>query len=126
MPATQAFRDNVLTPAVIGAAYTAFSNANANIGVGISSAAFAATQTDLQGATKTRKGMDATYPTLAGNVITFRSTFGTADANHAWAEFGVFNAAAGGTMMNRTVADNGTKAATETKVFTITVTMGIS
>lgn len=126
MPATTAFRDNVLTPAVVGGTYTAFSNANAYIGVGISTAAFAATQTDLQGATKTRKAMDATYPTVAANVITFRSTFGTADANHAWQEFGVFNAATGGTMMNRTVADNGTKAATETKVFTVQITMGIS
>jgi hypothetical protein len=126
MPGTNAFRDSLALAAIGGAGYVPYSNANAYIGVGISSAAFAATQTDLQGATKTRKGMDATYPTIAGNVITFRSTFGTADANHAWQEFGVFNAATGGTMMNRTVADNGTKAATETKVFTVTITMGIS
>jgi hypothetical protein len=125
MPGTNAYRD-WLALATTGGAVTFFNNANAYIGVGISSAAFAATQTDLQGATKTRKAMDATYPQVSGNVMTFRSTFGTSDANHVWAEFGVHNASTVGTMMNRTVADNGTKAATETKVFTITVTMGIS
>src|SRR5271154_6153221 len=48
---------------LIGAGVTAFDNTNAYIGVGDSSTAAAATQTDLQAsANKLRKAMDATYP----------------------------------------------------------------
>lgn len=110
----------------IGEAVTPFNNANAHIGVGDGTAAAAATQTDLQGASKARKVMDAGYPTRgAGGVLTFRSTFGTADANFAWAEWGVANHATAGTMMNRAVAANGTKANTETRQFTVTVTLAV-
>lgn len=122
MALTNAGRDH-LVQAGIGSAVTAFNNANAHIGVGDSSTAFAATQTDLQAATnKTRKAMDATYPSGAANVITFRSTFGTADANFAWNEWGVFNASTGGTMMNRKVEALGTKTNTQTWQFTVTLT----
>jgi hypothetical protein len=66
----------------------AYANANAHIGVGDSSTAFSAAHTDLQAASnKLRKAMDATYPQQATNVLTFRSTFGTSEANWAWAEF---------------------------------------
>lgn len=109
--------------AAIGGAVTAFNNANAHIGVGDSSTAFAATQTDLQAATnKLRKAQDASYPQISGNVVTFRSTFGPSDANFAWAEWGVFNAASAGTMMNRKVDANGTKASGQTWQFTVTMT----
>ena len=42
--------------------------------------------------------------------------------NFAWAEWGVFNAASGGTMMNRKVDANGTKASGQTWQFTVTMT----
>lgn len=122
MPLTNAGRDHIATT-VIGEAVTAFSNANAHIGVGNSTTAFAATQTDLVGASKTRKGMDATYPTRAGNVLTFRSTFATTDANHAWDEWGVFNAATAGTMFNRKVEALGTKTSAQSWQITATVTV---
>ena len=114
---------NHLVQAGIGAGVTAFNNANSYIGVGDSTTAFAAGQTDLQASTnKTRKAMDATYPSGGSNVITFRSTFGTSDANYAWNEWGVFNASSGGTMLNRKVESLGTKTNTQTWQFTVTLT----
>jgi hypothetical protein len=122
MPITDAGR-NHLVQAGIGAAVTAFNNANSYIGVGDSSTAFAAGQTDLQAATnKMRKAMDATYPSGASNVITFRSTFATGDANWAWQEWGVFNASSAGTMLSRKVESLGTKTSTQTWQFTVVLT----
>jgi len=87
---------------LIGAGGTAFNNGNAYIGVGDSSTAVAAGQTDLQAATnKLRKVMDATYPSLSGQVMTWRSTFGTSDANWQWNEVALFNASSSGTMLAR-------------------------
>lgn len=118
--------------ALIGNAITGFSNANAAIGVGDSSTAAAATQTDLSAVTnKLRKAMDATYPqhtdgaTASNATVTFRSTFASADANFAWNEWGVFNSvtAGAGTMLNRKVESLGTKASGSTWQLTITITL---
>ena len=112
-----------MVQASVGAAVTAFNNANSYIGVGDSTTAHAVAQTDLQAATnKLRKAMDATYPSGGTNVLTFRSTFATADANFAWNEWGVFNASSGGTMLNRKVESLGTKTNTQTWQFTVTLT----
>ena len=109
MGMTNAIRD-YWAQVTIGESVTAFSNANAYIGVGDSATAFAATQTDLQASTnKLRKAMEATYPQRSGNVLTFRSLFGTSDANWAWEEWGVFNASSGGVMMQRKVESLGTR-----------------
>ena len=123
MALTNAFRDYIAS--TITSTGAAFANATAHIGVGNGTTAFAATQTDLTGASKTRKAMDATYPTVSGGTMTFRSTFATGDANFAWEEWGVFSAATGGTMMNRVVQANGTKANTETKQVTVTITLSV-
>jgi len=118
---------NHLVQAGIGAAVTPFNNASTYLGVGDSSTAFAASQTDLlAGANKLRKAMDATYPSGPANVITFRATFGTGDANWAWNEWGVFNAASGGTMLNRKVESLGTKTSSQTWQFTTTLTFASS
>lgn len=124
MALTNAFRD-YLAAKLAGGAAALYDNANAHIGVGNGSTAFSAAHTDLQGASKFRKAMDGGYPTTSAGAITFRATFGTADANFAWEEWGVFNAASGGTMMNRVVQNNGTKAGTETKQVTVTVTLSV-
>lgn len=126
MPLVNAGRDYICQ-AIIGAAATLFNNANAAIGVGDGTLAVAATQTNLQGATRLRKGMDAGYPTASGNVITVRSTFGTAEANFAWAEWGIFNAVAdaGGVMLSRKVEALGTKASTATWQITGSLTITI-
>jgi len=124
MPLVNAFRDYLVGKYTSGTG-TNYDNTNAYIGIGNGTTAFAATQTDLVGASKTRKAMDATYPQVAANVVTYRSTFGTGDANYAWEEWGIFNASTAGTMMNRVVANNGTKAGTETKVVTVTITLSV-
>ncbi|MNT62630.1 hypothetical protein D3C72_2003680 [compost metagenome] len=67
--------------------------------------------------------MDATYPQRAGNVMTFRSTFTTAEANFAWNEVGIFNSAAGATMLTRENVSLGTKPSTQQWVFTVTITL---
>lgn len=126
MAGTNAFRD-FLAQAAIGEAVTAFNNANAYIGAGDSTAAFAAGQTDLQAATnKFRKAMDATYPQRASNVLTFRSTFGTSEGNFAWEEWGIFNASSAGTMMSRKVEPLGTKTSAQTWQMTATITITMS
>ena len=126
MGLTNAYRDYVAS-LTTGSGGTAFNNANSYIGVGDSTTAFAATQTDLQAATnKLRKAMDATYPTLAANVMTFRSTFATTDANFAWQEWGIFNASTAGTMMNRKVEALGTKTSAQTWQLTLTITLAVA
>lgn len=109
--------------ALIGGSITVFSNANAYLGVGDSSTAEAATQTDLQAATnKTRKAMSATYPSRTNQTVTFRAAFGSSDANYNWNEFAVFNASTGGTMLNRKVSSQGTKASGQTWTLDLAIT----
>lgn len=123
MALTNAGRD-LIAKAIIGDAYTIFNNANSRIGVGDSATAFAATQTDLQAATnKLRKAMEATYPTRATNVLTFRSLFGTSEANWAWNEWGVFNAASAGDMLSRKVESLGTKTSAQSWQLTVQLTV---
>jgi hypothetical protein len=111
-----------LAQAARGASVTAFNAANAYLGVGSGNTAFSAAQTDLVGTSKTRKGMDVGYPSGASNVLTYQATFGTGDGNHDWLEWGLFNASAGGTMLGRLVANNGTKTNTQSWTFQITAT----
>jgi len=115
---------NLIASAIIGAAYTTFANANAHIGVGDSSTAFAAAQTDLQAASnKLRKAMDATYPQQSTNVLTFQSTFSTSEANWAWEEWGVFNASSSGTMLCRKVEALGTKTSAQSWQINVAITV---
>lgn len=93
-----------------GGAGTVFDNTNAYIGVGDSTTAAAAGQTDLQAATnKFRKVQDATYPQVSTNTCVFRATFATGEANFVWNEWAIFNASSAGTMLNRKVESLGTK-----------------
>lgn len=126
MGLTNTARDTAAA-ALIGEAITAFNNANARIGVGDSSVAFAAAQTDLQAASnKFRRAMEATYPLRAANVITFRALFGTSEANFAWNEWGVFNAASAGSMLNRKVEALGTKTSAQGWQLTVELTLNAS
>lgn len=76
---------------LIGGSATPFNNANAYIGVGDGTTTANASQTGLLGTNKTYMPMDATYPQVNGNTVTFRATFGPDDGNHAWREFTVAN-----------------------------------
>lgn len=123
MALTNAGRD-LIAADIIGESVTEFNNANAYIGVGDSTTAFAAAQTDLQAASnKLRKAMDSTYPQRSTNVLTFRSTFATGDANFAWQEWAVFNASSAGTMLNRKVESLGTKTSAQSWQITATLTV---
>jgi len=123
MPMTDAY-SAYLAKISLGEADAAFDNSGAHIAVGDSATAFSAAQTDLQaGANKLRKAMEATYPQRSANVLTLRALFGTAEANWAWNEWAVFNAAFGGTMMNRKVEALGTKTAAQSWQLTITNTL---
>lgn len=105
---------------LMGAGGTAFNNANSNIGSGDSATAVNATHTDLQAASnKLRKGMVATFPSRAGQIITFQSSFTTSEANWQWNEMGVFNANAAGTMLCRALVSN---PFTKTSALSITAT----
>jgi len=108
-------------------ALTYLSTAQARIGVGNSSTAAAATQTDLQGGSKTRKAIDAAPTHTDGTgassnaQVQFVATFTTSDANHAWEEWGLFNASTGGRMLNRKVQSMGTKTVSDTWQATVTL-----
>lgn len=113
---------NELWNLVCGAAATAYNNANAQLGVGDSTTAAAATQTDLQASTnKLFKAMDASFPTSGTSQKgTFKSTYGTSDANFAWQEWSVRNGSseAAAKNINRKVESLGTKS---TGTWTLTV-----
>lgn len=107
---------------LVGTSVTDFSATNCRLAVGIGTTAAAQSDTDLVGATKTRKIVDGA-PTVSGRGITWVSTFTTADANHAWNEAGVSNAASGGTLLNRVVQSFGTKTSSVQWVLTASVTL---
>ena len=110
---------------LIGTGGTAFSNAAAYIGVGDSSTAEAATQVALQAATnKYWVIMDATFPSIVAQTVTFKATFGTAIANFAWNEFTVVNASTdAGDNLNRKVSAKGTKVVGETWIAQVDITV---
>jgi hypothetical protein len=117
---------NALTQGSAGA----FTNATAALGVGDSSTAESAGQTNLQaGANGYRQAMDATYPSVSGATVTAKVTVGTSNANFAWNEWGFFSSVGsgspptGGTMLNRKVASLGTKTSAASWAFTITITL---
>lgn len=115
---------NLMETLLIGGGGTVYSNANAYTGVGDSTTAASASQTDLQAATnKLRKAMNATYPTQGSQILTFQSDYGSSDANFAWEEFAVFNASSAGTMLNRKVSAQGTKTSGQTWRLTVTITI---
>lgn len=109
---------------LIGAAETAFSNANSYLGVGDSSTAAAATQTGLQASTnKLYKAMEATYPQIASQTVTFRAVFGSSDANFDWNEFTVASGNSDAAdNLNRKVSAQGTKASGQTWTLDLSIT----
>jgi len=114
----QSITDNtnlVLTAVFAGATGT---------GVGSFIDAPVSTSTDLLGASKFYKTMEATYPSRAANVITFRSIMAAAEANFRWLEFSIGNAASGtGDNLNRRLAENGTKVSPQAWTVDVTLTI---
>ena len=102
---------------------------NARTGVGDSTAAEDPSQTGLQGTNKYWKGMDTGYPQRAASesaseqYVEWRSTYGGNEANFAWNEFTVVNAANDtGKNLNRKVVSKGTKASGETWTLSLKIT----
>jgi hypothetical protein len=94
---------------VCGDSANHFNNAGAQIGVGDSSAAAVATQTDLQAASnKTYKAMDTGYPTSTSQKATFKASFSSGEANYTWNEW-VVKQSTSGKCLNRKVETLGTK-----------------
>ena len=95
------------------------------LGVGDSSTAYAATQTDLIGTTnKAYEALDSA-PVVATNVITLVATFETGDANFAWNEFGCFASGSPTEMYTRKVQSLGTKTSAAEWELTVQLTVAI-
>jgi hypothetical protein len=113
---------------VAAGATQAYDATHCRIGVGDSSTAAAATQTDLQAATNKLYHLVDSAPSVAAQTVTFVATFGSSEANFAWAEWGIDVGTATNTtgvapMLNRKVQSMGTKASGATWVFTVTITI---
>lgn len=126
---------NALTKRLTTAAQV-WDNTHTGLAVGTSTTADAIGDTDLIG-TKRYNAMDATYPTQANGVLTFKATYGSGEAEFAWEEYGAviadtvstaFSAGTtkntGYTLLNRKApAGLGTKGAGTTWAFTMTITI---
>lgn len=106
-----------------------FNSTNSKLVVGDSTGAFASSDIDLgsTGANRAYKAMDGTYPQRAVNVLTFRSTFTTTEANFAWNEWAVKNTSATssgtGGSLNRKQEALGTKTSAQSWQLTGTLTV---
>jgi hypothetical protein len=117
-----------------GAGGQAMTNTATRLGTGNSSTAEAIGQTDLQAAAGSANRwfqiMDATFPSVATNVLTAKATWATGDGNYVWNEWGLDigtpTVTSGNTvnanLFNRKVASLGTKTS-GTWVLTVTVTI---
>lgn len=103
---------------------TKWDNANARLGVGDSNTAEDPSQTGLQAAAnKFWKAMDATYPQRSGQIAEWRATFADGEAQYAWEEYTVVNAANDtGVNLNRKISSKGTKAAGESWTLSLKIT----
>jgi hypothetical protein len=106
----------LLLTLAIGGAGDPFDNTNAFLGVGDSTDPTTDVMDDLQGVSKEYFPMDVGYPQLDGNEMVFQATVGTADANFAWEEIGLFNGNTPPTsvMLARVVESRGTKVSGDT------------
>jgi hypothetical protein len=117
---------NELWSLVCGTGGVKFDNTNAYLGVGDSSTAASASQTGLQASTnKLYKAMDTSYPTYGtSQLATWKSTFGSSEANFAWNEFTVANGNSDSAdNLNRVVSSQGTKVAGQTWELTLQITL---
>lgn len=115
---------------LIGATTAPYNNTNCRLGVGNSSTAASAGQTDLQASAGSSnrqfKMMDSTYPSRSSQTMTFKATFASGEAQFAWNEWCIDKGTADGTtvtapMLNRKVSSMGTKGAVSWAL-TVTIT----
>lgn len=113
---------------IVGAGGTAFNATNCRIGVGDSSTAATASQTDLQAASNKQWVLVDSAPSVSGQTMTFVGTFTSALANFAWNEFAIDNGTTNGTTvtapcLDRKVASMGTKASGASWTLSIQITL---
>lgn len=125
-----------LTSLLIAGGGQAITNTSARLGVGDGAGTAAVGDTDLSAAAGSTHRwfqiMDATYPQQSNGVLTLRATFGTADGNFTWSEFGIdikaSPPASSGNTVNevlfnhKTSIAQGTKASGQTWTATATIT----
>lgn len=100
---------------------TPFGSAQARLGVGDSSAAEVAGQAGLQATTnKAYRPMEAGFPLIFDQTVSFRSVFSAADANFNWREFSIDN---GATALNRRVSNQGRKYLGQTWTLDLQITL---
>jgi hypothetical protein len=112
---------DLVTGAVVQSGHI-FDNGHAQIGVGESTTAANSSQIDLQGSSKTYKGMETSYPTSTAQKVTLKSSFGSSDANYAWNEW-VSKQSTSAVCLNRKVESMGTKSSGSTWTLEVTITL---
>lgn len=118
-----------------GAGGQAVTNTATRLGTGNGAGSAAAGDTDLGAAAGSANRwfqiMDATFPSVASNVLTAKATFATGDGNYAWNEWGLdigtptvtSSAVVAATLLNhKTAAALGTKT-TGSWALTVTITI---
>lgn len=119
-----------------GAGGQAVTNTATRLGTGNGAGSAAVGDTDLGAAAGSANRwfqiMDATYPSVATNVLTAKATFASGDGNYAWNEWGIdigtptvaSSAVVAATLLNhKTSAALGTKTAGSTWALTVTITI---
>ena len=116
---------NLLLDLLIGAGGTPYNAGNSYIGVGDSTNSAAATQSALEASSnKSFKGMESSFPQVAGQTVTWKAVWASGDGNFAWNEWTISNSNSdSGTNLNRKVAALGTKAAGSSWTLTVTITV---
>jgi hypothetical protein len=127
---------NRMTSLIIAGGGQAPTNTAARIGVGDGAGSAAVGDTDLSAAAGSThrwfQAMDATFPTQSNGLMTFKSTFASADGNFAWNEFGIdigTPTVTSGNTVNATLLNHktsiaqGTKASGQTWAATATITL---
>ena len=112
---------------ITGVGVVLYNNANARLGVGDDTTAWAQTHTDLNpvvAGNEQKNSMMATFPTRAAGAMTFKASFASGEANFDWEEWAIFNTAAADTgMLQRKVENNGTKTSGQVWEFEVVVTV---
>lgn len=112
---------------LIGAGGQALNSTHCRIGVGDSTTAASASQTDLQAATNKYYKLCSSV-SRSSQTVTVVASFGSSVANFAWEEWGIDFGTADATtgtapLLNRKVTAMGTKASGSTWELTVTITV---
>ncbi len=109
---------------ICGSGGVQFSNALANLIVGTGSGAANAADNEATFTAGVKKTMESGFPTYGtSQKATWKSVYASGDANQAWNEFGVLNAASSGELMNRKVSAQGTKTAGQSWELSLEITL---